>query len=90
MRRDGAEVHLTPTEYTLLAALIREAGRVVTLKDRLGRIGFGTTNDTAEKGRGANKTPAHTEVQAGEQLPEWARRDSNARPLAPEASALSS
>jgi len=28
--RDGAVVHLTPTEYKLLAALIREAGRVVT------------------------------------------------------------
>jgi len=28
--REGAEVHLTPTEYKLLAALIREAGRVIT------------------------------------------------------------
>ncbi len=35
-------------------------------------------------------TPVHTEVQAGDDDPEWARRDSNARPLAPEASALSS
>ena len=35
------------------------------------------------------KHPAATEVSAGEDLPEWARRDSNARPLAPEASALS-
>ena len=32
-----------------------------------------------------NSSPAHTEVQAGDDVPEWARRDSNARPLAPEA-----
>jgi two-component system KDP operon response regulator KdpE len=30
VRVDGAEVHLTPTEYKLLAALVRHAGRVVT------------------------------------------------------------
>ncbi|HEX5804747.1 MAG TPA: response regulator [Macromonas sp.] len=30
VERDGQEVHLTPTEYKLLARLIREAGRVVT------------------------------------------------------------
>ncbi len=28
--RDAEEVHLTPTEYKLLAALIRQAGRVIT------------------------------------------------------------
>ena len=54
------------------------------LKDRLGRVGFVTRNFTAERGRGENETPAPTEVEAGEQVPEWARRDSNARPLAPE------
>ena len=36
-----------------------------------------------------SETPASMDLQAGEELPEWARRDSNARPLAPEASALS-
>lgn len=60
------------------------------LKDRLGRVGFVTRNVTAERGREENETPASTEVPSGEDLPEWARRDSNARPLAPEASALSS
>ena len=35
-----------------------------------------------------NEEPRDTEVSTGE-VPEWARRDSNARPLAPEASALS-
>ena len=31
-----------------------------------------------------NENPVDTQSEAGEQLPEWARRDSNARPLAPE------
>jgi hypothetical protein len=31
-----------------------------------------------------NETPASSKVQAGDGVPEWARRDSNARPLAPE------
>ena len=30
VRRDGAEVHLTPTEYKLLTVLIRHAGKVLT------------------------------------------------------------
>jgi integrase len=60
------------------------------LKDRLGMLGFVTRSVTAEAvGRGC-ESPAPTEVDAGAELPEWARRDSNARPLAPEASALSS
>ena len=33
--RDGQPVHLTPTEYKLLAALIRNAGRVVTHRQLL-------------------------------------------------------
>ena len=32
---DGREVHLTPTEYNLLAALVRHAGRVVTQRQLL-------------------------------------------------------
>ncbi|MBI1215786.1 MAG: response regulator [Alphaproteobacteria bacterium] len=31
----GEEVHLTPTEYSLLAALVRKAGQVVTQKELL-------------------------------------------------------
>ena len=38
VRRDGAEVHLTPTEYKLLTALIREAGRVVTHRKLLEEV----------------------------------------------------
>ncbi len=30
VRRDGADVHLTPTEFRLLAALVRQAGRVLS------------------------------------------------------------
>ncbi len=33
--RDGAAVHLTPTEYKLLARLVRSAGRVVTHRQLL-------------------------------------------------------
>jgi hypothetical protein len=59
------------------------------LKDRLGNVGFVTRNVTRDEAGGRNEEPRDTEVSTGEDLPEWARRDSNARPLAPEASALS-
>lgn len=36
--RDGEEVHLTPTEYRLLAALVRHAGRVVTHRQLLHEV----------------------------------------------------
>lgn len=36
--RDGAEVHLTPTEYKLLATLIRHAGRVITHRQLLEEV----------------------------------------------------
>ncbi len=35
VHRDGVEVHLTPTEFRLLAALVRSAGRVVTHRQLL-------------------------------------------------------
>ena len=38
---------------------------------------------------GANKEPRSSLTEGGVLVSEWARRDSNARPLAPEASALS-
>jgi hypothetical protein len=59
------------------------------LSDRVRRLGFVTGKDTSRWAGRGTETPAPTEVEAGEDLPEWARRDSNARPLAPEASALS-
>jgi two-component system KDP operon response regulator KdpE len=36
--RDGEEVHLTPTEYKLLATLVRHAGRVVTHRQLLQEV----------------------------------------------------
>ena len=59
------------------------------LGEQLIRLGFDTKIGTNLQPVVANEDPDRTEVQAGEDLPEWARRDSNARPLAPEASALS-
>ena len=38
VHRAGAEVHLTPTEYKLLATLIRQAGRVVTHRQLLQEV----------------------------------------------------
>ena len=35
VRRNGAEVHLTPTEFRLLARLVRQAGQVVTHRQLL-------------------------------------------------------
>jgi len=35
VQRDGQDVHLTPTEYRLLARLVRQAGRVVTHRQLL-------------------------------------------------------
>ena len=59
------------------------------LGDQLIRLGFDTKIGTNPQPGTENETPASTDVQVGEDVPEWARRDSNARPLAPEASALS-
>ncbi len=36
--RDGSEVHLTPTEYKLLARLVRQAGQVVTHRQLLADV----------------------------------------------------
>jgi two-component system KDP operon response regulator KdpE len=36
--RDGEEVHLTPIEYKLLAALVRSMGRVVTQRQLLHEV----------------------------------------------------
>ncbi len=38
VRRGGEEIHLTPTEYRLLAALVRHAGRVVTHRQLLQEV----------------------------------------------------
>jgi two-component system KDP operon response regulator KdpE len=38
VRRDGQEVHLTPTEYKLLTLLIRHAGKVLTHRQMLKEV----------------------------------------------------
>jgi two-component system KDP operon response regulator KdpE len=38
VQRDGSEIHLTPTEYKLLATLIRHAGRVITHRQLLQEV----------------------------------------------------
>ena len=38
VRRDGEPVHLTPTEFKLLARLVRSAGQVVTHRQLLGDV----------------------------------------------------
>jgi two-component system KDP operon response regulator KdpE len=38
VQRDGSEVHLTPTEYRLLARLVRNAGQVVTHRQLLAEV----------------------------------------------------
>jgi len=38
VRRSGAEVHLTPTEYRLLLVLVNNAGRVLTQRQLLREV----------------------------------------------------
>ena len=56
------------------------------LGDQLIRLGFDTTIVTNRVGE-QQKLPRSHRNASGGKLPEWARRDSNARPLAPEAQA---
>jgi two-component system KDP operon response regulator KdpE len=47
VRRDGGEVHLTPTEFDLLRALARNRGRLMTHRDLLTSVwGSGYVDDT--------------------------------------------
>ena len=38
VRQDGADIHLTPTEFKLLARLVRSAGQVVTHRTLLAEV----------------------------------------------------
>lgn len=44
---EGKEVHLTPTEFKLLAILVRKAGKLVTWKELLGNVWGPTGSDSA-------------------------------------------
>ncbi len=60
------------------------------LGEQLPRLGFDTTNvATAEQGREKDKPRDHGSERGALDSDGWARPDSNRRPLAPEASALS-
>jgi integrase len=59
------------------------------LGDQLIRLAFDITSVIKQPSAEAKEDPRDTQVSAGEDLPEWARRDSNARPLAPEAGGAS-
>ena len=48
MQRDGQPVHLTPTEFRLLACLVRQRGRPVTHAELLREVwGPGYADETA-------------------------------------------
>ena len=76
--------HLGTVRHRSEVVEFRIEQHLEALKDRLGNIGFVTRNVTREGAGVENEEPRDTEVSTGEDVPEWARRDSNARPLAPE------
>jgi integrase len=83
--------HLGTTRHRAEVVEFRVSQHLEALKDRLGAMGFVTGSDTLETESTENEKPQR-EVSRDEAFGSepWARRDSNARPLAPEASALSS
>ena len=83
--------HLGTVRHRAEAVEFRVEQHQEALKDRLGAMGFVTGKDTLAI-ESAETLNAPNHVSDGERWGSdtWARRDSNARPLAPEASALSS
>ena len=82
--------HLGAVRHRSEAVEYRLEQHLDQLRDRLQALGFGTTNDTAGTAEPENTTPRERETRSGDVTSdEWARPDSNRRPLAPEASALS-
>jgi integrase len=75
--------HLGATRHRSDVVEYRVAQHLDKLGERLRRLGFVTGNVTGGEALLDKGNPAGTEVSAGDELPEWARRDSNARPLAP-------
>jgi hypothetical protein len=76
--------HLGTVRHRSEVVEFRIEQHLEALKDRLGNVGFVTRNVTREGAGEGRQDPRDTEASAGTELPEWARRDSNARPLAPE------
>jgi hypothetical protein len=76
--------HLGSTRHRSDVVEYRVTQPLDRLGERLRRLGFVTGNVTGGEALLDKENPAGTEVPAGDEVPEWARRDSNARPLAPE------
>lgn len=49
VRKSGAEVHLTPTEYELLRVLIQHSGKVLTHRQLLERVWGGYATDNSQQ-----------------------------------------
>src|SRR5687768_8464624 len=83
--------HLGAIRHRSEVVEFRVEQRLERLGDRLRDLLAGTRNDTRDWKRSENEKPraSVTDGEADTSVP-WARRDSNSRPLAPEASALSS
>jgi two-component system, OmpR family, KDP operon response regulator KdpE len=71
VRRDGAEIRLTPTEFALLAQLVIHAGKVLTHRQLLRRVWGEAYGDEAEYLRvymGRLRRKIETDVTAPRQL----------------------
>ena len=56
VRRDGEEVHLTPTEFDLLRALARNRGRLMTYRELLSTVWGPATARTPGPARATSPT----------------------------------
>jgi hypothetical protein len=82
--------HLGTVRHRAEAVEYRVEQHYQRLGDQLVLLAPDTVVDTAAEGGTENEKPRASLTDGGDESPsEWARRDSNARPLAPEASALS-
>ena len=82
--------HLGTVRHRAEAVEYRVEQHYQRLGDQLVLLAPDTVVDTAAAGEAENEKPRASVTDGGdESSSEWARRDSNARPLAPEASALS-
>jgi hypothetical protein len=82
--------HLGTVRHRSEAVEYRVEHHFEQLGERLQRLGVVSSIGTTGQRTAANETaPAQLSEHGDDGSDEWARRDSNARPLAPEASALS-
>ncbi len=83
--------HLGAVRHRAAELEFRVDQHVAALKDRLGAMGFVTRNVTRDDEGSENKeAPSRLTGDEASTYDQRARRDSNARPFAPEANALSS